>query len=182
MEKIESFFKFEITQTTTVVLYKINNGNGKRWTVEGCEADGHMVLREINYPENNVDVIITPGALKITTVRGYEYQITDLEGDGAEVVFHGPVNALLTQSLMPRLTYVPETLLATGSDMDCYVPIGEFMAHREKRHADRINPQDKFGWRVNMKFNNELVPWLPSFKAERRDKQAKRKSGKFARG
>lgn len=182
METIRSFFKFQITQTTKVLLYKIKMGDGKRWSVEGSEVEGRLVLHEIDRPENSIEVKTNTGVLQIKTVHGYEYVIADKEGDGAEVSFHGPVNALLTQSLLPRMTYVPETLSGMSSDMDDFVPIDEFMELREKRHAGRVNPQDKFGWRVNMKFDNELVPWLPPFKAAMRDKQvAKRKSGKFSR-
>lgn len=182
METIRSFFKFQITQTTKVLLYKIKMGDGKRWSVEGSEAEGRLVLHEIDRPENSIEVKTNTGVLQIKTVHGYEYVIADKEGDGAEVSFHGPVNALLTQSLLPRMTYVPETLSGMSSDMDDFVSIDEFMELREKRHAGRVNPQDKFGWRVNMKFDNELVPWLPPFKAAMRDKQAaKRKSGKFSR-
>lgn len=182
METIRSFFKFQITQTTKVLLYKIKMGDGKRWSVEGSEAEGRLVLHELDRPENSIEVKVTSGVLQIKTVHGYEYTITDKEGDGADVSFHGPVNALLSQSLLPRMTYVPETLSGMSSDMEDFVPIDEFMELREKRHAGRVNPQDKFGWRVNMKFDNELCPWLPPFKATMRDKQAaKRKSGKFSR-
>lgn len=182
MEKIRSFFKFEITQTTKVLLYKIKMGDGKRWSVEGSEAEGRLVLHEPERPENSIEIGVNPGVLRIRTVHGYEYTVIDKEGDGADVSFHGPVNALLTQSLLPRMTYVPETLFGMSSDMEDFVPIGEFMELREKRHDGQVNPQDRFGWRVNMKFDNELVPWLPPFKAVMRDKQAaKRKSGKFAR-
>lgn len=152
METIRSFFKFQITQTTKVLLYKIKMGDGKRWSVEGSEAEGRLVLHEIDRPENSIEVKTNTGVLQIKTVHGYEYVIADKEGDGAEVSFHGPVNALLTQSLLPRMTYVPETLSGMSSDMDDFVPIDEFMELREKRHAGRVNPQDKFGWRVNMKF------------------------------
>lgn len=182
MEKIESFFKFQITQTTNVLLYKIKMGDGRRWGVEGSAEEGRLILRQLDRSENNIEIKVDPGVLMITTVHGYEYTVTDREGDGADVSFHGPVNALLTQSLLPRMTYVPETLFGMSSDMDDFVPIDEFMELREKRHDGQVNPQDRFGWRVNMKFDNELVPWLPPFKAVMRDKQAdKRKSGKFAR-
>lgn len=182
MEKMQCFFKFQITQTTKVLLYKMLMGDGKRWTVE-YDANGHPAfLHEIKRPENFVTIKIIPHALHFTTVHGYVYLVEDKNGDGADVSFHGPVNALLTQSLMPRMTYVQETLVGMSSDMDDFVPIAEFMARREKRHAGKVNPQDKHGWRVNMKFNNELVPWLPPFDGEMRSKpRKKQRVGKFSR-
>lgn len=181
MDKIESFFKFEITQTTKVLLYKIETGSGKRWLLEKKENGQLLILKDMSRPEENfVTIKVLPKTLQFTTAHGYVYVVQDKSGDGAEVSFHGPVNALLTQSLMPRMTYVPETLQAMSSDMDGFTSIDEFMECRDKRHNGDVNPQDKFGWRVNMKFNNELVPWLPPFKGSMRDKH-KKKSGKFSR-
>ncbi|MCM1324606.1 MAG: hypothetical protein NC218_10830 [Acetobacter sp.] len=180
METIQSFFKFEITQTTKVLLYKIKTGDGKRWNLNDDAGANILSLEEIGRPENAVTVRISPNVLHFTTVHGYVYVVEDKKGDGASVTFNGPVNALLTQSLMPRMTYVPETLVGMCSDMDDYAPIDVFMEKREARHNGRVNPQDKYGWRVNMKFNNELVPWLPPFNGAFRDKP-KKKSGKFAR-
>lgn len=182
MKKNESFFKFEISQTTKVLLYKISKGDGKRWDVE-YDANGKPAfLRETGHPENFVAVKVFPNVIHFTTVRVYVYLVEDKKGDGANVTFHGPVNALLTQSLMPRMTYIRKTLVGMCSDMSDYVPIAEFMAKREERHNGEPNPQDKHGWRVNMKFDNELVPWLPAFEGEMRSKrQKKQRTGKFAR-
>lgn len=182
MKKVESFFKFEITQTTKVLLYKMLKGDGRRWDVE-YDANGKpMFLREIDKPENFVTVKVLTDALHFTTVHGYVYLVEDKKSDGAIVSFNGPVNALLTQSLMPRMTYVRETLVGMSSDMCDYVPIAEFMAKREERHNGEVNPQDKHGWRVNMKFDNELVPWFPAFNGEMRSKpKKKQRVGKFSR-
>ncbi len=179
--KTKSFFKFDITQTTRVLLYKIKMGDNKRWFLTDGEDSNHLILSDCTPPQKNFTKIkICAGVMEITTVQGYTYVVQDKVGDGAEVTFHGPVNALLTQSLLPRMTYVPETLVGMSSDMEDFVPIGEFMELREQRHNGEVNPQDKFGWRVNMKFNNELVPWLPPFNGTVREK-TKKKSGKFAR-
>ena len=182
MKKIESFFKFEISQTTKVLLYKISKGDGRRWNVDYDEGGKPVLLREIGNPENFVQIKALPSALHFTTVRGYVYLVEDKKGDGANVTFNGPVNALLTQSLMPRMTYIRQTLVGMSSDMEDYAPIAEFMAKREERHNGEVNPQDKHGWRVNMKFDNELVPWLPPFDGEMRSKpKKKQRAGKFAR-
>ena len=108
MEKKEftqSFFRFEITQTTKVLMYKIRMGDGKRWNIDGDEECGHITLMEPGRSVNNTLVLLGQGYMRIITAcSGYEYLIQDKEdGDGAEVTFSGPVNALLAQSLMPRM-------------------------------------------------------------------------------
>ena len=152
----------------------------KKWIKTGYGKPAF--LRETGHPENFVAVKVFPNVIHFTTVRGYVYLVEDKKGDGANVTFHGPVNALLTQSLMPRMTYIRKTLVGMCSDMSDYVSIAEFMAKREERHNGEPNPQDKHGWRVNMKFDNELVPWLPAFEGEMRSKrQKKQRTGRFAR-
>ncbi len=183
----QSFFRFEITQTTKVLMYKIRMGDGKRWNIDGEEERGHITLREIGRSMNNTLVMLGQGYMRIITAySGYEYLIQDKEnGDGAEVTFSGPVNALLAQALMPRMTYVPDTLQGMSEDMTDYAPIGEFMRIREERRVGDPNPQDAHGWRVNMKFNNELVPFLPPFNGAERENPKKRRrrerAGKFSR-
>lgn len=185
MEKIESYFHFEITQTIQVLLYKIKMGDGKRWRIE--KSDEGMILHQI-YPEgvekqDNQTKVALKGrhTMIITTVSGFVYTIMDKERDGAEVSFHGPLNALLAQSLMPRMTYVPKTLVGMNNLMDDYVPIGEYMRLRKERHNGQENPQDRFGWRLNMRFDNELVPWLPAFNGNKNVHNQKEKRGKFSR-
>ena len=183
MEKIESYFRFEITQTTRVLLYKMRMGDGKRWQVEGKEQDGVLFLHQLEKPENMTKVVISSNVLRITTVRGFEYVIFNKEKDGAEVSFHGPLNALMMQSLMPKMTYVPKTLVGMNSLMDDYVPIGEYMRLRSERHNNtgEVNPQDRFGWKLNYKFNNELVPWFPRFNGNKKVPSEKTRKGKFSR-
>ncbi len=166
MNKTQSYFKFEITQTTQVLLNKIQAGKGKRWTIKKGKDDQTILLEEIGKPENVATVRVVPNVLHITTVRGFVYIVEDKKSNGANVSFSGPVNALLAQSLMPHMTYVPQTLWGKTSDMFEYVPIQKFMELREKRHNGRVNPQDQRGWRINMKFNNELTPWLPAFQSD----------------
>ncbi len=190
MEKkdfVKSFFKFEITQTTKVLMYKIRMGDGKRWNVSEDKERGRVVLMEIGRPMNVTLVMIGDQRMQIfTACSRFEYLIQDKEnGDGAEVSFCGPVNALLTQALMPRMTYVPGTLQGMSEDMPDYAPIAEFMRIRKERRAADPNPQDAYGWRVNMKFQNELAPYFPPFDRARREnpkKQRRReRSGKFPR-
>lgn len=180
------FFRFEITQSIKVLMYKINQGDGRRWNIDGEEERGRILLREIGRSVNSTLVLLGDGYMRIITAfDGYEYMIEDKEGGGAIVSFQGPVNALLAQALMPRMTYVPGTLRAMSEDMPDYGSIAEFMEIRAERNADSPNPQDRHGWRVNMKFNNELVPWLPPFNGERREnpkkQRRKERAGKFAR-
>ena len=184
---MDTYFKFEIKQTVDVLLYKIKNGNGKKWNVEDDAKAGMLILRETGNPDNRTEIILRDGTMQITTVHNHHYTIFNKKGDGAIVGFHGPVNALLMQSLLPRMTYVPGTLLATNDSFDGYVPIAEFMEARAKKHGDKVNPQDKFGWRINQAFNNELAPWLPSYRGYDRQehigskKSRKNAAGKFSR-
>ncbi len=169
MDKIESYFKFEITQTVAVLFYKVRMGDGKRWWLE--KIDGGYVLHQL-YPEgkekqDNQSKVELRGehTMVITTVRGFVYTIVDKEPDGAEVSYHGPLNSILMQSLMPRMTYVPKTLVGMNNLMDDYVPIDEFMALRAERHGNEPNPRDAKS-QVNRVFYNE-IPGLPKFKTGR---------------
>lgn len=177
---MKSYFKFEITQTINVLLYKIEKGAGKRWGIDGNVKDEKFKLFKLDEPEKYVDVEVDDNRLYFTTVNGYKYEVVDKVKDGAEVTFEGPVNALLAQSLLPRMTYVPNTLWGKYEDMELYVEIQDFMEIRELKHEGKPNPQDKFGWRINMKFNNELVPWFPKFWGDNAVKINKKK-GKFSR-
>ena len=178
---MKCYFKFEITQTTSVLLYKIEQGVNKRWRIEGDLKDNEFRLWALDDFQKFIDVQVGDGVLVFETVNGYLYEVVDGEKDGAKVTFEGPVNALLAQSLMPRMTYVHETRVGKYEDMDEYVEIQEFMKIREERHNGEPNPQDKYGWRINMKFDNELCPWLPKFWGMRSEKPQK-KSKKFKRG
>lgn len=187
MEKIASYFRFDITQTVQVLLYKMRMGNGKRWSVEKT-AGGlilHQIYEEGAEKEDNQTKVELKGkhTMIITTVSGFVYTIVDKEPDGAEVSFHGPLNALLMQSLMPRMTYVPGTLIGMNNLMDDYVSIGEYMRLRQERHKGNgeENPQDRFGWRINMRFNNELVPWFPAYNGNKNVPKDKVRKGKFTR-
>ena len=193
---MNSYFKFEISQTVQVLLYKITEGakpkkklNGNpRWVLDGSEDIGVMSLHAFDKPEICTLITITDNSMEITTPHGYEYSIKNHpDKDGAIVVFHGPVNALLQQELMPRMTYVPKTLVAKNDDFNDYVSIEEFMEARAKRNADNPHPQDKFGYNVNKYFNNELAPWLSDswYHANRQRVRSKKerdgKTGKFSR-
>lgn len=173
---MKSTFRFEITQTRAVMLYKIIQGDGKRWTIEGDPSGTAFSLHDLKKPENFITVKSMPGKIIFETTNGFVYEITDKKGDGANVCFHGPVNALLTQGLLPRMSYVPETLIGKTDEMDEFVDIQEFMKLREERHQrlGTENPQDKHGWRVNANLNNELYPWLPPSN-NLRTKQPKKK-------
>lgn len=162
-----STFKFRVKQTKEVMLYKIGVNSGKKWLVEGNVSDKEFYLCEVNMPENKVKVFSDEVSLKIQTANGYEYTITNKGKDGAEVVFAGPVNALLNQALVPRMTYVEGTLVGKSDDMSDFAPIGEFMKLRAERYGDKPNPQDRHGWRVNMNFNNELYPYLPEYRGNK---------------
>ena len=155
---MKSSFKYQITQSVQLLPYKIKVNNGKKWTIE--EGDSYILLKHIKDPTKVTCVVLSSeNVLEIVISGGFRYIITNLPKDGAEVIFYGPVNALEAQALKPKVTYVPNTIVAKTEDMEDWVDIDEFMEDRAMRNADNQNPQDKNGWRVNMKFNNEFVPY-----------------------
>lgn len=157
---MKSFFKYEIAQTVQVLLYKMKMG--KKWIFE--EGDDYSILRDINDPKKVTYVVLSSeNSMSIVTAGYFKYTITNLPKDGAEVIFEGPVNALEAQGLKPRVSYIPNTLMAKTENMEDWGTIEDFMAERAERNAGNPNPQDKNGWRVNMKFYNELVPFLPPY-------------------
>lgn len=161
---MKSIFKFQITQSIEVLLYKIEQADGKRWKLRDVKKGEYYLLEEVDNPESMTAILIDKGVMTIAFANtDYNYLITNLSKDGAEVMFFGPVNALLSQALMPRLHYVEKTLLGKSEEMEDFVPIAEFMEDRAKHNASREpNPQDRHGYRVNSRFYNELVPYLPS--------------------
>jgi len=176
---MESSFKFQISQTVKVLLYKIKMGHGKRWTLSGDpdQAEGILYLFHDDDPRNITTIEFHPGEMEILTACSkHKYVIKDLPDSKALVTFYGPVNGLLAQSLMPRMTYLPETLVARSEDMPDgqYVPIGEYMKRRQQRNAGNPNPQDAKGYRVNARFNNELAPYLPEAHGLTRSKRKRR--------
>ena len=176
MNKIKSFFRFEITQTVADLARKIKELDGRDWDLVGNLVPGATVtLRQRNKEKYRAETNPRPDCdttvqllgdenMIIKTVSGFEYVIVNkAKCKGAEVSFSGPVNALGLQTQMPRFTYVAGTLMGMDSTMDKYVPITEYMAHRAERHGNNPNPRDEHGWKVNRVFNNELAPWFPAF-------------------
>ena len=168
-----SLFYFDIVQDIASLMFKIKQLNGKRWRIEGQEEYGRFLLVDLKHEDNIMQVYYNKMFLKFVTASGYQYTIWDKSTTGAEVCFVGPVNALLRQSMMPYMTYVPNTLEGKYADMEDSVPIRDYMAIRAERHQEDVNPQDAYGWRVNRKFNNELTPFFPAFDESKRKQPTK---------
>lgn len=174
--------KYDITQTTAVMLYKIKTNTGKKWIISGDVESSNFKLVAINDNEKFIEVNVSKGKMVLTTVRGYRYEISDKPKDGATVIFEGPINALLVQALLPKMTYVPQTLTAMADGETEWSDIETFGEIRKKRNPDKENPQDKHGYKVNAKVNNE-IPFFPRSRAikEVEIKEKKEKKGKFRR-
>ncbi len=107
-----------------------------------------------------------------TALSGFKYSINENPKGGSSVTFEGPANALLNQNLLPKMTYVPKTLKAkftdneTGKDLTDYLDIhsyGILRAEKNKKAnawGEKGNNQDKYGYNINAKFNNE-IDFLP---------------------
>lgn len=175
-------FKFDITQTSKVMLYKVKVNAGKKWNISGNVEDKNFRLVAIKDNEKYIEVVINDGGMTLTTVRGYHYKICDKPKDGATVVFEGPINALLVQALLPKMTYVPQTLTAMADGETEWSDIETFGEIRKKRNPDKENPQDRHGYKVNAKVNNEIPFFPPSRAIKVAEPEAKKeKRGKFKR-
>lgn len=200
-----SIFRFNIAETCQEILDKLeadskkfmkqerfmdNNGevsfSNKEpvnpWDYKKCE-NGDIYLWDLDFP---CAAIVHPKpdeqAMTIETAGGFIYEICDFVDEnfenpsGATVYFDGPINGMMQQTLLPRMTYVPFTLEGRFYDPDTnksltpYLKMDDFGYYRELKNKKIIsdnysydrpgNQQDVYGWQVNKLFNNE-IPFLP---------------------
>ncbi len=205
-----SVFRFDIKETSDDLLKemempskkhypdrRIIDGRGvqfekgapkAKWETQYAD-DGSMFLMDPDF-DCAAEVKKTDEGLNITTAwGGYKYNIKDKsDGKGAEVEFHGPLNALLNQNILPTMTYVPKTLegkfvdAETQEDLTPFMDINSYGAIRKKKNgktSKQENGQDKYGAQINKKFHNEigvLPEWLP--KQELKNRQGQEEYGK----
>ena len=157
----------------------IQRGDYKvRWEYSERNDKIYLTDRYVSSGSNVAVVTKTDEGLEIETAwGGYKYTISDNKKGGANVEFHGPVNALLKQDLLPPMTYVPHTLKGkfvdshNGSDLTPYMDISTYGVIRKAKNTQvdnvsyeqETNPQDVYGSAVNKMFNNE-IDFLPQFK------------------
>lgn len=96
----------------------------------------------------------------ISAMSCFKYEVTNLPQGGAEVFFDGPLNALLRQNLLPKMTYISHTLEAKYDDMEDFLSIEEYCFLRKEKAEGKANDQDVYGFWVNKNFYNE-IPCLP---------------------
>lgn len=109
-----SRFNFLVKENIDDLMKEIKKGHRRTWLVVHDGKDT-ICLQDLYFPSY---AIIELGKdedgnrnMKIeTAMGGYSYKITERPNDNSEVVFEGPVNALLNQNLIPQMTYVPGTL------------------------------------------------------------------------
>lgn len=194
-----SVFRFEIKETSADLLkemkelpkkhlpdvrkidkngeVKFYKGSSKAdWEYQEVD-DKHIQLNDPDF-WSHAEVEIVDGGLDITTAfSNYNYKIKDKRnGKGAEVEFHGPVNGLLRQNLLPSMTYVPHTLQGKFVDAESKESLTDYMdmhtfgiirAAKNKKiiegsydYSENRNTQDVYASEVNRQFNNE-IDFLP---------------------
>ena len=205
-----SVFRFDIKETSDDLLKEMETPSKKhypdrriidrdgvqfekgapkaKWETQYAD-DGSMFLVDLDF-DCEAEVKKTDEGLDITTAwGGYKYNIKDKsDRKGAEVEFHGPLNALLNQNILPTMTYVPQTLegkfvdAETQEDLTPFMDINSYGAMRKKKNgktSESENWQDRYGAQINKKFNNEidvLPEWLP--KQELKNRQGQEEYGK----
>lgn len=127
-------------------------------------------LHDTSFPAvANVNVNPDGDEMKIETFGGYIYTIKQDEKGGCAVEFDGPINGLLSQNLLPPMTYVSGTLegkfVKDGEDLTDYMAMDIYGLLRQKKNENftdmwgdkyTSNPQDVFGAAVNSRLNNEV--------------------------
>lgn len=172
-ENAHSAFHFEIKETTTELIKQMKSKKKKRqWKYREDEDGFKMHLDDLDF-YCSADISKIDGGLSIiTALSDYKYVIKDMIDGGADVTFYGPLNGLLTQNLLPKMTYVPHTLEGkfidkeNGQDLTEYMHINEYVEIRRlknsniKNNYDGVeligNPQDCYGVSINARFNNEI--------------------------
>lgn len=201
-EDAHSIFRFEIKETSADLLKQMKELPRKHYPQKRrIDQDGNVSVpktRSVSpweYRETEAGIHLqdpdfysyatvtkTDEGIEISTaLSGFKYQIKDnKDKPGASVEFDGPLNGLLQQNLLPRMTYVPKTLEAkfvdakTQEDITPYMDIniyGELRKEKNRKRAAKEgvvirgeadekfsgNEQDYFGYNINMMFNNELT-------------------------
>lgn len=135
--------------------------------------DGEIWLQNKNFAQSFAVIKKQENGIDITTAfGGYKYSIKDKkDGIGAKVTYNGPVNGLMNQMLLPKMTYVLGTLEARFLNAETGHPITSFMdmdhygflreaknqeTLKKYKYGEKGNAQDNYGYQINAKFNNEL--------------------------
>lgn len=149
---------------TGEVYWNTSGGDiaNKPWDLMGSE--GKYELWDTDF-DCYASVTVEEDKMKIETAwSGFEYEISQNKNGGSTVEFSGPLNALMRQNLLPKMTYVPGTLegkfVDDKGDLTPYMPIEKYCALREQKNHGRKNEQDVYGAHINACFNNEI----PAFK------------------
>lgn len=172
----KSIFQFRISQSIDELLENMEKRDGKDWKLifrEPCSLQlmdpdynsfaNIWLGRNICKVNKSGEILFGKIMIIKTAWSGFEYDIrTYPDEQGSEVRFYGPLNGLLTQLLLPRMSYVPHTLMGKYENMAEFVSIDKYCQIREERHAGQINKQDSYGGWVNLAFNNE-IPSLPAW-------------------
>lgn len=196
-----SKFKFEIKENVSDLLHQIEVDSRKNIKVGYDEEPklGYRAMAHTNDKKETVsyslynpvdtwnftaEVKKTDAGLHIVTASsGFVYEITQKENNkGCTVEFDGPINGLMTQELLPKMTYISGTLEGkfvdadTHKDLTGYMDIVDYCDMRIGKDTVR-NPQDKYGMLVNKAFNNE-IPIFPGYLSKNEKAQKDFEEGK----
>lgn len=150
-----TIFKFQIAETVEQVINNILNpakfSNGEPYW-DGYEYEGEYHIKDTDF-NCEACAFFENGSFVINTCWSkYSYILTPNKKGGCDVEFDGPMGALFTQNLLPKMTYVPNTLKAKMEDT-CWLSISDYFAFRINN--DMGLPTGAGAW-LNGSFNNEI--------------------------
>lgn len=167
-----SVFQFDINETIKDLKNDLERRNYRDFEVWKIDANRYGISELMGGGGGSSELTVGKGKMSIETALGVKYNITEKPEGGSRVTFEGPVNALLDQDLLPKMTYVPYTLSAkfidseNGKDLTDYMNMNSYGFLRAEKNkkadewGDKENPQDGYGYHINAKFNNE-IDFLP---------------------
>ena len=170
-----SVFQFDIEENIADLKKDMESRNGTDFKIAKTSSHNYEIIDPaLEYNSGGTAYLhIEKNSMTVeTALSGYKYSINEYPEGGSFVTFEGPVNALLNQNLLPKMSYVPQTLKAkftdneTGKDLTDYLDIhsyGILRAEKNKKAnawGEKGNNQDKYGYNINAKFNNE-IDFLP---------------------
>lgn len=170
-----SVFQFDIEENIADLKKDMENRNGADFKIAKTSPHNYEIIDpDFEYSSGGTASLhLEKNSMTVeTALSGFKYSITESPKGGSSVTFEGPANALLNQNLLPKMSYVPKTLKAkfidgeTGKDLTDYLDIhsyGLLRAEKNKKANDwgeKGNNQDKYGYNINAKFNNE-IDFLP---------------------
>lgn len=150
----KSFFRFRIKESIeTIIALTQKGGKGFYFSDDLSESNRLVIISTYDgWWKAYVDVI-DEDHINITCAnKKYHYFLSRNEDGGCNVEFDGSIAALLQQTTMPKMTYIPDTLEGTYENFGFYLPISIYCQIRFIRNGDETYGGDE----INKMFNNEI--------------------------